>query len=986
MKKTIIFALALAQALLFGGAINTPYDFTDFKCSQALKEPKYNTSANVAIEGNELVLKVKCQQPKDTLNAKATLHDRDVFKDDCVEIYIDNEGKGKDFMQYIINPLGALQDLRFREKKWDSAGTASGSIADDSWTVTLRVPLHEIAAQTELEDGAACIKINICRSVRKRGYHESLLDGGAFSKHIGDFVKLRLNGVTPARLRQEFLAMLKSKGVATAELDKLDGEAFYKKGRELLAQTQKSKFKVLPEGVAYYFASKTNVIPNPRFEYVNLKEEPANWIRQGQGTATCGADGVTLKTTGHLELWQETQPVLDNTREYAIRAKVRSVSGKNFFKVKLTGIDRSIKHLGMEKVVDVQESPAFENNGKWTDVEFVFSLPKAAFRGEVGIVVDNGELQVKEIELDFLGKEYAEIIVSQLGYHSKGYKDAIFWSRKGGLAPDFELVQNGKAVYKGKAKLFHGRPYDRETYVADFSDFKGEGRYRLRTNGMTSNEFVIGAKAYLNGMRFLLNGFYLQRQGIAQPGWKSKPDYMDDAIIVDSKARGNNQLLYTKDGQLNPELILGRRDLTGGWRDAGDPSKQGSDCENIYNLARVLLYLNPDWRLSKAKMTDLADELWWGCGRLVEKCHVGDGTFVGDTVNDTRNCPWVCRAPENCTDGIVGTKDDRIAFAERGPDGKYKGKLGNQWLHLHAIGLTGLAMRKHDPAIADKCTDTMDKYYRNLLKLYDKWELEKKKIWERYDIGRCAGKIAYCAIYLHQLTGKDEYKQMADKMVDRIAYTVLNQNYAKFDMEATYQKTLHYFNVMLEYAEFYPQDALTGKTVKPAIKVYIEKLVLPGYDENELFPMFSHTRLLAKYGKKSGSKGYTFVNTMCAFTMLRAGLILGDRDYTLLADKTAQYWLGRNPQNMSEVSGLGWRNVALMTGLSGCEGHVDAVLPGIMANGFRDLGFMPLLAKPAEINPGGTIATAYGAEAWCVPTGFEIGLLGELERIYSRRK
>ena len=181
MKKTIIFALAFAQALLFGGAISTPYDFTDFKCSQALKEPKYNTSANVAVEGNELVFKVKCQQPKDTLNAKATLHDRDVFKDDCVEIYIDNEGKGKDFMQYIINPLGALQDLRFREKKWDSAGTALGSIADDSWTVTLRVPLHEIAAQTELEDGAACIKINICRSVRKRGYHESLLDGGAFS-------------------------------------------------------------------------------------------------------------------------------------------------------------------------------------------------------------------------------------------------------------------------------------------------------------------------------------------------------------------------------------------------------------------------------------------------------------------------------------------------------------------------------------------------------------------------------------------------------------------------------------------------------------------------------------------------------------------------------------------------------------------------------------------------------------------------------------
>ncbi|MBR6373149.1 MAG: glycoside hydrolase family 9 protein [Victivallales bacterium] len=985
MKKLIIAVFPLVFVALASAAPTTPVTFADFKGGSVVEGGRYATVADVSVTGNELVFNVRCQQPKDSLNAKATLHDRDVYKDDCVEIYIDCEGKGKDYMQYIINPLGALQDLRYRARKWDSAGTATADIADDNWTVTLRVPLHEIAAQVEIEDGAACIKINICRTVRKRGYHESLLDGGVFSQ-MKQFVKIRLAGVTQEKLKGEFLAMLSSKGVATAELGKLEGEAFYKKGRELEAQTLKSKFKVLPEGVAYYFATKTNVIPNPRFEYVNLKEEPANWIRQGNGTVTCGQDGVTLKSSEHLELWQETQPVLDNTREYALRAKVRSVSGKNFFKVKLTGIDRSVKSLGMEKVVDEKTSPAFENNGKWTDVEFVFTLPKAAFRGEAGIVVEGGELQVKEIELDFLGREYAEIIVSQMGYHSKGYKDAIFWSRKGGLAPDFELVQNGKTVYKGRAKQFPGKPYDRETYVADFSDFRGEGKYCLKTNGMQSRAFKISENAYLDGMRFLLNGFYLQRQGIAQPGWKSKPDYMDDAIIVDSKARGNNKLLYTSDGQLNPELILGRRDLTGGWRDAGDPSKQGSDGENIYNLARVMYWLNPIWRQSKAKMTDLADELWWGCGRWVEKCHLGDGTFVGDTVNETRHCPWVCRAPENCTDGIVGTKDDRIAFAERGADGKYKGKLGNQWLHLHTIGLTGLAMKKHDTAITAKCTDTMDKYYRNLLNLYDKWELEKKKVWERYDIGRCAGKIAYSAIYLHQLTGKDEYKQMADKMLDRIAYATINQNYAKYDMEQSFQKTLHYFNVLLEYAEFYPQDALTQQKVKPAIKVYIDHVVLPGYDESELFPMFNHARLLAKYGKKGGSKGYTCLNTLCVTTLLRAGLILGDKDYTVLADKTAQYWLGRNPQNISEVSGLGWRNVALMTGLSGCEGHVDAVLPGLMANGFRYMGFMPLLAKPAEINPGGTIATSYGAEAYCVPTGFEIALLGELERIYARRK
>ena len=75
-----------------------------------------------------------------------------------------------------------------------------------------------------------------------------------------------------------------------------------------------------------------------------------------------------------------------------------------------------------------------------------------------------------------------------------------------------------------------------------------------------------------------------------------------------------------------------------------------------------------------------------------------------------------------------------------------------------------------------------------------------------------------------------------------------------------------------------------------------------------------------------------------------------------------------------------------MTGLSFCKGHENGEIPGIMSNGFRALDFMPIPAKPAAINPGGTITPDYGAEAWIQVNAMAIGLMGELDRIYTERQ
>ncbi|MBE6392946.1 MAG: hypothetical protein E7044_02670 [Lentisphaerae bacterium] len=984
MKNCFVLICLLSAVFLSAAELSLPARFTEFHADPGVKD-RYRTEAEVKLEGKFLVFTVKCFQPRKTVKAVAKLHDRDVYMDDCVEIYIDTAGKGRNYQQYIINSLGTLQDLCFRRKNWDSAGKAAGKIFDDHWIAVLKVPLSELAADNPVSGKDVCVNINICRSVQGK-YGESLLADGSYGATPGKFIPIRLNGVSPGLMRREYLSMLKSKKVETSKIEKLSGAKFYAAAEEALEKQLRKDHKFLPDGVAYYFATATNVLPNPEFKYMNRRGEPANWLKKGEGKAQLVNGVLELSSGGKMELWQANNPLMDNKRVYALRARIRPVSGKSYFKLNFTGVDRSIKRLGAEKSVKELTTPILKNNGIWQNFEYQFELPVSAFRVEAGIIVENGSVQIRNVELDMLGKDYAEIIINQLGYHPKGYKDAIVWSRQKGLKPQFEILQNNKVVYRGKA-VRKGTFYNREAWIADFSDFRREGTYTLRSNGMTTRPFKISRNIYMDGMRFLLNGYYCQRQGFVQKGWKKKADYADDAYIVSSKYRHSSKI-YLPDGRIDPKYILGHKDLSGGWRDAGDCSKQGSDGESIYMLGRILYRLNPQWNLRKGKMADLPDELWWGCSRWVEKCFMPDGTFLDPTVNQTPRSPWIGIAPDEVTDGIPGTADDRVVFGEETKDGKFTGDLGNQWRHEHPIALVGMGMKKINPAISASCLRVMEKYYPNHVHRYfNVWKLDRKKIWTRQEMTRSGAKLAYTAIYLHQLTGKKAYKEMADKVMEKIIHNALAMNYKTYDKTSSFHATVHYFNVMLEYAEFYPDSHFSGR-LKKAIDTYVSRMILPGYDLEALFPAFTSYRLNKHYGRTlpENAKGIFYYNSLCTLTLLRAGEILGNQKYVTLAEKVIQFWTGRNPQNMCEISGMGWRFSALQTGLSNCPGHEDGIIPGIMANGFRIHSFMPMSAKPSAVKPGGIVNNAFGAEAWIVPNGMLMGLMADVELILRRTK
>lgn len=965
-----------AIGLLLGAALfaelATPVELKEFY-SKAGTQFKYKTEASVSHTDEALVFQVRCEQPKATLTAVARLQDRNVFTDDSIEVYIDAAREGKDYLQFIVNSLGTIQDLRFREYAWNSHATAIAEVLDNEWIVTLTVPFADIAPYFKHGQGDVTVNINIGRALHERtSTFVSILDDGGFGASKEKFIPLRITGVSAADMRKCYLAHLAKLGVDSSAFAALKDKEFYEAGEKAIREQLTHGRKVLAEGELYAFDYPTNVIPNPRFEYLDRRGRIANWLKRGEGDYLYKDDALEMRSEKLLELWQENMPFLDNTRIYSLHGRIKSISGKNRFQVNLVGLDRSVK--AKEIVVNTLESPVFANTGEWQDVTFDFSLPKSAFRGEIGILAEGGTLLVESVELDLLGKEDAEIIINQLGYRPDGYKDAIIWSRKGGLDENYELWEGETCAYRGKATRLPEKHYGREVLIADFSAFKREGVYRVKSNGMVSHPFKLGATVYEEGIRLLTDGLYLQRQGVRQEGWKQKPDYMDDAYIVEKAARDKDGQLYLPDGRLNPKVILGHRDLTGGWRDAGDDSKQGRSSSTINALARVLWSVGGKHPLSAR----LADELQWGVDRYANKLYMGDGTFLYPTVSVTKKSYWYGRAPDACTDGIPGTEDDRYATAIRTENG-YTGDTGNQWVFYECLAMSALALREINPEESRKCTEIMKAYLEKLRQLYAEYDMDKHGYGDYYQYTRCAAKRAYVALYLSRLTGEDAYKAEAEHILRRTIDLVMKLDFAAYDKHRSYFATMHYFNVMLEYAELFPNEPLTAE-LKPAIQRYLDGLLLPGYDQSELFPVFDHRRLCQHYKQKCKAIAVTAESTYNAWTLLRAGRILGTTDYTVLAEKTLQYWMGRNPQNICEVSGVGWRFVAVMSGLTWCPGHEDGVIKGMMANGFRYLAYMPILSKPVNCYPGGTISTNYGCEVYQVPNAYTIMLLGELDR------
>ncbi|HWL54453.1 MAG TPA: hypothetical protein VNQ90_18585 [Chthoniobacteraceae bacterium] len=76
-------------------------------------------------------------------------HDDPVFRDDCIEIFLDVEGRGKSYYQVVANVNGAIYDhwrdeYRRSSVRWDSDAVAKGRYGADFYEIEVAIPLASL--------------------------------------------------------------------------------------------------------------------------------------------------------------------------------------------------------------------------------------------------------------------------------------------------------------------------------------------------------------------------------------------------------------------------------------------------------------------------------------------------------------------------------------------------------------------------------------------------------------------------------------------------------------------------------------------------------------------------------------------------------------------------------------------------------------------------------------------------------------------------
>jgi len=170
-----------------------------------------------------------------------------------------------------------------------------------------------------------------------------------------------------------------------------------------------------------------------------------------------------------------------------------------------------------------------------------------------------------------------EIMIDELGYRPGDPKIALI---REPISGKFELIDSKteKSVFSSSIARIGSR--DQSTtdniFVLDFTEFSSPGTYRIVINGsgLISSEFEISDTVFNAAFARGLESFYYQRCGTEVnhgTPWQHPPCHTNDAIFYDNESK--------------------RKDVTGGWHDAGDYGKFTSTAALS---AAFLLYLYED--------------------------------------------------------------------------------------------------------------------------------------------------------------------------------------------------------------------------------------------------------------------------------------------------------------------------------------------------------------------------------------------------------
>jgi len=302
------------------------------------------------------------------------------------------------------------------------------------------------------------------------------------------------------------------------------------------------------------------------------------------------------------------------------------------------------------------------------------------------------------------------IRINLLGYPTESIKVAVWASKTSETPIQFEIVEKetNKIVYTSTNIKSFGSygPFNR-TARLNFSDFKSEGRFYLRANGILSPLLLISNKVYDGSADFCLQYMRQQRSGF-NPYLKDSCHTHDGFVLYGAKAGIKDSTHF---------------DASGGWHDASDYLQYSTTSANAaYHLLmayRDFPHVFSDRQQAnglagKNGLADVLDEAKWGLDWLL-KMHPQKNIMFNQLADDRDHISM--RIPKE--DSQYGKGFERPLYFITG-ETQQRGKFMNNTTgtsstaakFTSAFNLGSVLFKEHDQAYAQILTTKAKTAYK----------------------------------------------------------------------------------------------------------------------------------------------------------------------------------------------------------------------------------------------------------------------------------
>jgi len=608
-----------------------------------------------------------------------------------------------------------------------------------------------------------------------------------------------------------------------------------------------------------------------------------------------------------------------------------------------------------------------------TALEFAYSLPKKFPDPGDQTILDIDQLELQSVVADHV--EGWDVAPGKIAFSNSGY---TIGSSKSAIASDltarmFSVIETktGKTILTKPVE--HTASPLGKYQVLDFSEVRKPGTYTIKAGETQTRSFRIGDDAWRDSIWKAINFMYSERCGTDIPGIHGRC----------------HQDIYTIHGD---ERIV----VNGGYHDAGDLSATGNTPGMVYallSLADSLKRQGEDPVLSNR----LLEEARWGLNWVL-KTRFGDGyRSTGQLVSY-----W--------TDGIMGTADDRSGQAVNNPEWNFR-----------VSGVEALASRilkDSDPELSNRSLMIAEEDWKYAVEGLKNAPPLVEVYGAQDELERIAfGVVASVELYL--ATKDDRYAQAAIVLGDQVLasqertlqpWTIPLTGY--FYTSPKRENLFHRFHLgqeqepiiaLIRLCEAFPDHEKWMKWYSAIVlhsHYYLQRAaavdepyaVLPAaiYRESEArlipeaknwtplraadrdayvqevrrgIPLGGET-YLRRFPVWFDFRGNSSVLLSEAKALSAAGRLRGDLEAEDLAQKQAQWLVGRNPFAASLMYGEGYDWTPLYSVRSGQM--VGALPVGIETKGFADAPYWP-----------NQICWTY-KEVWTQPVGQWIWLMEDI--------